>query len=91
MSTLINLKTGQTVYGNIPRYAIKGDVVQDDEHNLYVIKRISFGRGIDFNTKHTPVNVATIAVAFENNSNKLYHYFITRNELNNYKIGDKIA
>lgn len=90
MSTLLNIKTGQTVSGNTPRYATKGDVVQDINGNLYVVKRSSFDYEATLNTEVTPFNITTIAVVFENNRDKTYHYFITRDELNNYKIGDKI-
>ena len=90
MSTLLNIKTGQTVSGHTPRYATKGDVVQDINGNLYVVKRSSFDYEATLNTEVTPFNITTIAVAFENNRDKLYHYFITRDELSNYKIGDKI-
>ena len=90
MSTLINIKTGQTVSGNTPRYATKGDTVQDTGGNLYIIKRSSFDYGTTLNTEVAPFGITTIAVAFENNSHKLYHYFITRDTLSNYEIGDKI-
>lgn len=89
MSTLINLKTGQTVSGNTPASAIKGRVVKDVEGNLYIVKRISVDYGTTLRTELTPIDITTIVVSFENSS-KLYHYFITRNELDNYKIGDKI-
>lgn len=90
MSTLINIKTGQTVSGRTRGYATKGDTVQDTNGNLYVVKKISLDYGTTLNTEATSIKITTIAVAFENNRDKLYHYFITRDELSNYKIGDKI-
>lgn len=89
MAVLINIKTGQTVTGHA-RFATKGDTVQDTEGNLYIVKRTVYDYKATLNTVMIPVKITTIAVAFENNSYKLYHYFITRDELNNYEIGDKI-
>ena len=89
MSTLLNIKTGQTVHGNTNNFTIKGDVVQDANNNLYVVKQVSF-EYTDLYTVAIPMDITTIAVAFENNINKLYHYFIDIDELRNYKINDKI-